>query len=64
VSARVTERGDQFGVTFLTEPHKIATLADRELWLADFQDTEGSTSVIAVEKSENGSERTKAGGRI
>lgn len=27
---------------FKTEPHKIATLADREVWLADFEDTGGN----------------------
>src|SRR5256885_16990347 len=31
------------GVTFKTEPHKIATLADREVWLADVEDTDGDT---------------------
>jgi methylmalonyl-CoA/ethylmalonyl-CoA epimerase len=34
------------GVTFRTEPHKIATLADREVWLADFQDSEGNTLAL------------------
>jgi methylmalonyl-CoA/ethylmalonyl-CoA epimerase len=37
------------GVTFRTEPHKIATLADREVWLADFQDTEGNTLALMSE---------------
>src|ERR1700754_4536947 len=27
------------GVTFRSAPHRIATLADREVWLADFVDT-------------------------
>src|ERR687892_2688837 len=31
------------GVSFRTEPHRIATLADREVWLADFEDHEGNT---------------------
>src|SRR5687767_1019341 len=31
------------GVVFGARPHKIATLADRDVWLADFQDTEGNT---------------------
>ena len=30
------------GVEFKTAPHKIATLADREVWLADFEDSEGN----------------------
>src|SRR5436853_2757340 len=37
------------GVTFRTEPHKIATLADREVWLADFEDTEGNTLALMSE---------------
>ena len=37
------------GVTFRTEPHKIATLADREVWLADFQDSEGNTLALTSE---------------
>jgi len=37
------------GVTFRTEPHKIATLADREVWLADFGDTEGNTLALMSE---------------
>jgi methylmalonyl-CoA/ethylmalonyl-CoA epimerase len=37
------------GVTFRTEPHKIATLADREVWLAEFQDSEGNTLALMSE---------------
>ena len=37
------------GVAFVTEPHKIATLADREIWLADFADTEGNTLALMAE---------------
>jgi methylmalonyl-CoA/ethylmalonyl-CoA epimerase len=37
------------GVTFRAEPHKIATLADREVWLAEFQDTEGNTLALMSE---------------
>jgi predicted enzyme related to lactoylglutathione lyase len=37
------------GATFRTEPHKIATLADREVWLADFEDTEGNTLALMSE---------------
>ena len=37
------------GVTFRSEPHKIATLADREVWLADFEDTEGNSLAIMSE---------------
>ena len=37
------------GVTFRTEPHRIATLADREVWLADFEDTEGNTLALMSE---------------
>ena len=37
------------GVTFRTEPHKVATLADREVWLADFEDTEGNVLALMSE---------------
>lgn len=37
------------GLTFRTEPHKIATLPDREVWLADFEDTEGNTLALMAE---------------
>jgi methylmalonyl-CoA/ethylmalonyl-CoA epimerase len=37
------------GVVFRSEPHKIATLSDREVWLADFQDTEGNTLALMSE---------------
>jgi predicted enzyme related to lactoylglutathione lyase len=37
------------GVAFRTEPHKIATLANREVWLADFEDTEGNTLALMSE---------------
>jgi methylmalonyl-CoA/ethylmalonyl-CoA epimerase len=37
------------GVAFASDPHKIATLADREVWLADFQDTEGNTLALMSE---------------
>lgn len=37
------------GVAFRREPHKIATLADREVWLADFEDTEGNTLALMSE---------------
>jgi methylmalonyl-CoA/ethylmalonyl-CoA epimerase len=37
------------GVAFRTEPHKIATLADREVWLAEFQDSEGNTLALMAE---------------
>src|SRR5687767_3148882 len=37
------------GVTFKTAPHLIATLADREVWLADFADTEGNPLALMSE---------------
>jgi len=37
------------GVAFRSEPHKIATLADREVWLADFVDSEGNTLALMSE---------------
>ena len=36
-------------VVFRSEPHKIATLADREVWLADFEDTEGNVLALMAE---------------
>ena len=37
------------GVTFRTDPHKIATLADREVWLANFKDSEGNMLALMSE---------------
>jgi methylmalonyl-CoA/ethylmalonyl-CoA epimerase len=37
------------GVAFRSEPRKIATLADREVWLADFEDSEGNTLALMSE---------------
>ena len=37
------------GVAFRSTPHKIATLADREVWLADFEDSEGNTLALMSE---------------
>ena len=37
------------GVAFRSEPHRIATLADREVWLADFEDTEGNLLALMAE---------------
>lgn len=37
------------GVAFKAGPHKIATLADREVWLADFEDSEGNTLALMSE---------------
>jgi predicted enzyme related to lactoylglutathione lyase len=37
------------GVVFRTEPHKIATLADREVWLADFTDSEDNVLALMSE---------------
>ena len=37
------------GIAFRSEPHKIATLADREVWLADFEDSEGNTLALMSE---------------
>ena len=37
------------GVVFRTEPHKIATLADREVWLADFKDSEDNVLALMSE---------------
>jgi predicted enzyme related to lactoylglutathione lyase len=37
------------GVRFRNGPRKIATLADREVWLADFEDSEGNTLALMSE---------------
>jgi methylmalonyl-CoA/ethylmalonyl-CoA epimerase len=37
------------GVAFTETPHKIATLADREVWLASFTDTEGNPLALMAE---------------
>jgi methylmalonyl-CoA/ethylmalonyl-CoA epimerase len=37
------------GVIFRSQPHKIATLADREVWLADFEDSEGNVLALMSE---------------
>ena len=37
------------GVRFRTGPHKVATLADREVWLADFEDGEGNVLALMAE---------------
>jgi methylmalonyl-CoA/ethylmalonyl-CoA epimerase len=37
------------GVAFRENPHKIATLADREVWLAVFEDSEGNTLALMSE---------------
>jgi methylmalonyl-CoA/ethylmalonyl-CoA epimerase len=37
------------GVPFRNPPHTNATLADREVWLADFEDSEGNTLALMSE---------------
>jgi methylmalonyl-CoA/ethylmalonyl-CoA epimerase len=37
------------GVVFRQEPHRIARLADREVWMAFFDDTEGNTLALISE---------------
>ncbi len=37
------------GVTFRKEPHLIAKLPDREVWMAFFNDTEGNTLALMSE---------------
>ena len=46
---RMRETLTSRGVAFRTEPHRIATLADREVWLADFEDTEGNALALMSE---------------
>ena len=38
------------GVTFRREPHLIARLPDREIWMAFFDDTEGNTLALMSER--------------
>lgn len=37
------------GATFRTEPHLVAKLPDREVWLADFFDSEGNVLALMSE---------------
>jgi methylmalonyl-CoA/ethylmalonyl-CoA epimerase len=37
------------GVEFVAEPHKVADLGDRELWMAFFKDTERNTLALMSE---------------
>jgi|SRR5262245_54323512 len=37
------------GVNFRSEPHMIAKLPDREVWLADFHDSEGNVLALMSE---------------
>ena len=37
------------GVVFKSEPHVVAKLPDREVWLADFADGEGNTLALMSE---------------
>ncbi len=37
------------GVTFRNKPHMIAKLPDREVWLADFEDSEGNVLALMSE---------------
>lgn len=37
------------GVAFDREPTRIATLADREVWLAEFKDSEGNPAALMSE---------------
>src|SRR5262249_29012001 len=37
------------GVTFRSKPHLIAKLPDREVWLADFEDSEGNILALMSE---------------
>jgi methylmalonyl-CoA/ethylmalonyl-CoA epimerase len=37
------------GVAFREEPHFVAKMPDHELWLAEFQDTEGNTLALMSE---------------
>ena len=37
------------GVKFRSDPHMVARLPDREVWLADFEDGEGNTHALMSE---------------
>ena len=37
------------GVMFRTAPHMVGKLPDREIWLADFEDSEGNTLALMSE---------------
>ena len=42
------------GVTFRQDPHLIARLPDREVWMAFFDDTEGNTLALMSEPRTQG----------
>ena len=42
------------GVAFVTAPHKVADLGDRDLWLADFHDSEGNLHALSSEVPKEG----------
>lgn len=39
------------GVRFIREPHLIAKLPDREVWMAFFEDSEGNTLALMEERT-------------
>jgi len=45
----ISDRLKARGVVFREEPHKVASLPDREVWLAVFDDTEGNTLALMSE---------------
>ena len=45
IHAQLTERG----VRFVDEPHRIARLADHELWMTFFRDSEGNLLALMSE---------------
>src|SRR5438132_8587265 len=47
------------GVKFRSEPHLIAKLPDREVWLADFEDSEGNVLALMSEPKVSLTEKRK-----
>lgn len=39
------------GVEFISEPHKVADLGTKEVWMAFFKDSEGNTAAITEERT-------------
>jgi methylmalonyl-CoA/ethylmalonyl-CoA epimerase len=48
------------GVSFIGQPHVVATLGDRDVWMAFFTDTEGNTLAVMSEEPKGAPDGTKS----
>jgi methylmalonyl-CoA/ethylmalonyl-CoA epimerase len=42
------------GVAFVSDPHKVADLGAKELWIGFFEDSEGNTVAVMSERTKSG----------